>query len=509
MRRGHWAVGSATAVGLAAALFGPDLLRRDIEVAPGTSLQAAIDAAPAGARLVVTSGTYDGPVTVDRPLELTGEPGARIVAPEGTDAALSIAASGVVVDGISTSGGDTGIRVREVERVQLEDVSVTRAEFHGIEVIDAHAVISHANVSGLGHELAQGIEIRNADGRPDTVVQDSTVSGGMEGIVSHVSEVIVRRNDVRETTLRAITITEMSDGIVSDNAIHDVAGAGLYCGDMSRCEFSSNTVSRVAATPLGRSTEGWGLVVTYHAAASSSGDRLDGDAGSIFTSVGGHVRPRTPLEIGAGAGAFRPVAVTVGVTLLALAALMTATRPAAAAIGRRAGSRSNAARWVVPVAVAGIAVQTFHMIEHALQVYRVRVDGVPSRGGLAGPSVEAEWVHFIYNALVLTGLAAVVAARARGWTPPGRRGVGDRLLVVAAAVQGYHVIEHSVKLGQHLIGGAKVNPGIAGQQIDLVLLHFGINLAVYLGCLGAAAAYVVSRTSAAPAAVGRYSASSG
>ncbi|MGI8407858.1 MAG: hypothetical protein ACR2L3_05045, partial [Actinomycetota bacterium] len=49
----------------------------------------------------------------------------------------------------------------------------------------------------------------------------------------------------------------------------------------------------------------------------------------------------------------------------------------------------------------------------------------------------------------------------------------------------------TVKLSQHLITGAKVNPGLAGKAFDLVLFHYAINLMVYLALLGAVGAYLL------------------
>ncbi|MBA2725419.1 MAG: hypothetical protein H0U53_05465, partial [Actinobacteria bacterium] len=140
-------------------------------------------------------------------------------------------------------------------------------------------------------------------------------------------------------------------------------------------------------------------------------------------------------------------------------------------------------------AIPLLAIQTFHMFEHTLQVFRVRVDGVPSRGGIVGPVVEAEWIHFIYNAAVLTLLLVIFFAlrpeRTHSYS------IGARFLLAGALVQGYHVVEHTVKLSQHLITGAKVNPGLAGKAFDLVLFHYTINLMVYLALLGAVGAYLL------------------
>jgi hypothetical protein len=437
-------------------------------------------------------GEHDGPLVVGRRMTLRGDPGATVVAASDEPAVISVTAGGASVEGITTHGGSSGIVVREVDGVRLESLQVIGADLHGVEVIDASTRVSGVDVIGLRHPLAQGIEVRNADGRPDTVIADSSITGGMEGIVSHVAEVVIRDNVVRDTTMRGITVTEMSDGVVTGNRVEDATGAGLYCGDMSRCQFSDNVVMDVAGVDNGRSTEGWGLVVTYHAAASTANDVLEGDAGATMASIGGKFQERSPLEPGDGAGAILPSAVAVLAALGVLGVLYLLARPAARLLQRNvspAGDKRGPT-WLLSLGILGLAVQTFHMIEHSLQLYRVRVDGIPSRGGIVGPVVEAEWIHFFYNAAVLVGFLLVVAARKTGWQPPGRREIGDRILLAGLVLQAYHAIEHSAKLVQHLSSGAKVNHGILGGEIDLVLLHFSINLGVYLAAVGAAAAYL-------------------
>jgi hypothetical protein len=57
-------------------------------------------------------------------------------------------------------------------------------------------------------------------------------------------------------------------------------------------------------------------------------------------------------------------------------------------------------------------------------------------------------------------------------------------------VQGYHVLEHTAKLAQHIATGAKVNPGLLGGHVDLVWFHFAINLTVYAAFLGACVCYL-------------------
>lgn len=454
----------------------PSASRPTIEVAAGSDLASIVADAPPGARIIVRPGVYRGPVVIDAPVELLALDGAQIVGPATVDATLRVAANGVVVRGFEIRGGSSGIVVREVDRVTIADVVVQHADLHGIEVVDASATIEAILVRRLRHELAQGIEVRNADGRDPTVVRDSVIEGGQEGIVSHVSDVVILDNDVSATTMRGIAVTEMSHGLVRGNAVTGARGTGLYCGDMSRCAFEDNTASAVASAPGGHSTAGWGLVSSYHATASSQGDQLSGASGAMTTLMGAHIIGRSALAGGAGWGTLVPGAGA----LLVAAGLLGLAIVGARLLGGRgprfalpAATKRNA---VLLLVVGGVVVQTFHMAEHVVQVLRVHSDGVPSRGSLVGSIADTEWVHFGYNALVL--LLFVVLFTLRPGTGRARTIAGD---VVAAgiAIQSWHVVEHVAKVSQHVATGAKVNPGLLGSYFDLVWFHLTVNLAVY------------------------------
>jgi hypothetical protein len=75
---------------------------------------------------------------------------------------------------------------------------------------------------------------------------------------------------------------------------------------------------------------------------------------------------------------------------------------------------------------------------------------------------------------------------------------GDRLILAAALFQSYHVVEHSLKVTQHVVTGAKVNPGILGNHFDLVLLHFGLNAAIYAAFIAGAIVYLWPQRSLRP-----------
>lgn len=463
-----------------------------VHVSAGASLQRAVDAAPPGAVLVLGPGTHQGPLTIERRITLRGEPRAVISAGR-KKAAVAIHAAGTALRGVEIRGGETGVYVRDVEGVVLEDLLIRRSEMQGIDIADAAATVRAVTVRDLVHPMAQGIEVRNSEHRGVISVLDSRVEGGQEGIVSHVSRVRFENNTVVGTRMHAISITEMSRGIAAGNRVMEAAGAGLYCGDMSRCEFRSNEVQRVASAGAVRSLRGWGLLVHYHSSAHSDGDRLAGAAGPLAVFESSHMRDSSPLRLG---DAWSGIAPVLPVTLISLLVLVALAYPLRRFI--RPPAVEKVLPWMPAVLVAALLVQGFHMIEHVLQVYRVYFDGVPSRGGLAGQVVENEWVHFTYNMAVLVFLIFIAASRRKGWGAHAAR-TGDGFLGAAILLQGYHLVEHTFKVVQHITTGAKVNPGIAGNAIDLVWFHFGINLAVYAGFAIAAFAYLRVRGRSAPA----------
>jgi len=476
------ALAPALVVGLAAVL----LVRSgsEIRVSPGDDVARVLAGASDGSTVVLAPGTYEGPWSIRTDVALEGS-GARVVVADEVETALAIHADGVSVSGLDVEGGSTGILVREVEDVSLRDVSVRGADLHGVEVVDASAHISGATIRGLVDPAAQGIEVRNSDGRPDTVIERTSVTGGQEGIVSHVSEVVLTDNDVSATTMRGIVVTEMSDGWVTGNRVFDAFGTGFYCGDMSRCEFDGNEATGMEAGSGGTSEAGWGLVVTYHASASSSGDRFDGVSGPIHTSLHGKMLARSPLDPGRLSDIVVPGAIAVAAMLALMFLAVLVSRPMVRRIRERNGSVTPAHAVIAGFAFL-LVVQSFHMFEHALQVHRVTVDHVPSRGGLAGPGVETEWVHLAYNVTVLALLAAIALAARR------LPGSGLTAVVAATGIQTWHAVEHVAKVFQHVVTGAKVNPGLLGTQFNLVWFHFTINLAVYVLCVVAAVLWGVA-----------------
>ena len=452
-----------------------------VEVPAGTSVTAVARLLPDGATLRLGAGTHR-PFTLGRRVTVLAAPGATAAGP------VRILADGVALVGLRVVGGESGVSVVRSTGVTLDRVAVRGATMHGIEVEEGSATIRSCVVGGLSDRYGQGVEIRNSAGLPPTVVEGCRVSSGQEGIVSHVSRVLFRGNHVTGTTLRAVVVTEMSEGVAEANVVRDVAGAALFCGDMSNCEFRSNVARRVEPNPMGgRSAAGYGAVAWFHSNMRLAGNTFeDVAAGPVRVAINSHRTDRFPLSVWPTGWRGALPALPVGlVAMLGLVAVRGALHPAFRRAGRR-GTAGGLPRAAPAILAAGFAVQTFHMLEHGVQIFQIHVADAQVRSGLAGARVDTEWVHFAYNAAVLGFL--VWASRL---LRPGRRlGVPsmDRTLPflwAATLVQAYHLAEHVAKVAQHLNTGVDPAPGLLGDDIGLVWFHFGINLAVYAGMAAA------------------------
>jgi nitrous oxidase accessory protein NosD len=251
-----------------------------ISVSPDDSLADVISSVPAGSVVHLEAGSYVGPLVIDRPIELVGAPGVIVTGPPDTPT-IVIESDGVTVRDLVVAGGHSGIHVIDALNVVLDGVEVRGAQWHGILVDDSSVVVTDCLIWGLEAALAQGFEIRNADGRPGSLVQGCRIEGPLyEGLVAHVSHVSFVDNVVIGSRKRGLYITEMSDGRMEGNTVANSQGAAYFCGDMSRCSVVDNV-----ADGIGRSQQdhasggGHGLVVHYHSRAFVDGLTVNDVAG--------------------------------------------------------------------------------------------------------------------------------------------------------------------------------------------------------------------------------------
>lgn len=142
--------------------------------------------------------------------------------------------------------------------------------------------------------------------------------------------------------------------------------------------------------------------------------------------------------------------------------------------------RASITRAADVVFLGSVVLQGLHFVEHIAQVGQKFFLELPEARGILGAVFDFEWVHFGYNLALFLALWFVVGAwlTERQGASPGWSGSPARALLFAAGVQSYHLVEHSVKLTQHLADRCNACPGLLGNFGDLVWIHFTINLLV-------------------------------
>lgn len=227
----------------------------------------------------LAAGVHRGPLVLDHAQTVIGADGAVVLG------GIVITADDVTVRNVTVRGGENGFDVDGAESVELEDVAVEGAELDGIHVRRAQVEIRDCTIRSLPGAFVQGIDISFAFDLAPSLVEGCTVVGGLEGIVSHFARVHFRDNLVRDTELRAITMTEMSMGRIEDNEVDGAVGVGIFCGDYSHCEIEDNAVSDVSPDPDSNDRLRQGVAIQAHFGAEAE---LDGN--EIARSPGGIAR---------------------------------------------------------------------------------------------------------------------------------------------------------------------------------------------------------------------------
>ena len=164
-------------------------------------------------------------------------------------------------------GGVNGIDVESARRVKIDNVRVVGAQLDGIHVRFGQVMIQRLR-RRLAGPFAQGVDISYSMSEGMSSVEGCDVSGGSEGIVTHDSMVMVGGNRVHGTSLRGITMSEMSMGEVAENNVTGARGVGVYCGDHSECEIRQNVVAGTRSDGTDNLAQaGVGIELNYYAFA--------------------------------------------------------------------------------------------------------------------------------------------------------------------------------------------------------------------------------------------------
>jgi nitrous oxidase accessory protein len=215
-----------TGLSLILAFLALPLWAAEVKVVPGAgTLASAIAGSSSGDVLVLADGAYKGPVTIDRPLTLTGPVGA-VIDGEGTGTVVTITADDVSIRGLTVTGSgkrnadlDSGIKiVKGADRARIEGVTLID-NMHGVDVHGGlNALVRGNTIIGRQNERmnerGNGFYVWNA---PGTVIEDNTVRYGRDGIFSNASRNGTYRNNVFRDLRFAVHYMYTNDSEVSGN----------------------------------------------------------------------------------------------------------------------------------------------------------------------------------------------------------------------------------------------------------------------------------------------------
>ncbi|MEO8680751.1 MAG: nitrous oxide reductase family maturation protein NosD [Vicinamibacterales bacterium] len=194
-------------------------------------LQALVDRAHPGDRLVVEAGTYDGDLVIDRAITIVGR-GRPTLIGSGLGSVVSVRAAGVTIEGFDIDGRGKG------------DLGKDTA---GIHVAAPHVTIRDCRI----RQSLFGIYLREAD---DAVVENSTVAGipgrdpGENGSGIHLwnSQRFRLIGNRISRTRDGIYIQSSSHGLVRGNRAGDLR-YGLHYMFSDDNVFEDNTFESGAA----------------------------------------------------------------------------------------------------------------------------------------------------------------------------------------------------------------------------------------------------------------------
>jgi nitrous oxidase accessory protein len=198
-------------------------------------LQARIDAARPGERIVVAPGTYEGDLVIDKPIVLVGEGWPRLIG-SGKGSVVRVRAAGVNIQGFEIdgrSGGDlgrdsSGIHIA-AKNVRVSGCRIANALF-GIYLREADgAVIERCAITGVPGrdpgEIGSGIHVWNTNG---FTLTDNVVVGTRDGVyIQSSSHGTIRGNRARDLRY-GLHYMFSDDNVFEDNTFENgAAGSAL------------------------------------------------------------------------------------------------------------------------------------------------------------------------------------------------------------------------------------------------------------------------------------------
>jgi len=214
--------------------------------AAASPLQARLDAAKPGARIVVAAGTYRGDLLIDKPVQLIGQ-GRPLIEGSGSGSVIRIRAADVTVEGFDVdgmAGGDLGRDTSGIHvaapRATIRDCRVRRSLF-GVYLREAPgSVVERTIVRGVPGlepgEKGSGIHVWNTDGFRLT---DNQVYDARDGFYIQSSPHGFVAGNIASDLRYGLHYMFSDDNVFEDNVFQNAA-AGSAIMYSNRIRFRRN-----------------------------------------------------------------------------------------------------------------------------------------------------------------------------------------------------------------------------------------------------------------------------
>lgn len=243
----------------------------------------ALNAAPGGAVIQIAAGEYVESLVIDRPVMLRGSPRGETVLRGASDAPVIYVhdTRGVMLDGLTISGGEYGVLVFRSRDVTISQNVITDNRLAGVKVRMGAADILNNRIVNTQPPYGRGIHITNTQGWPASRIVGNIIAfNALSGVTTNMAgRVLITDNTVADNGQRGIAVTEMSDALVANNVVEDNSENGIYVSDTSMATVCNNTVvSSLLPTITGSGRYGNGITVDFGSQVELHNNTVTGNA---------------------------------------------------------------------------------------------------------------------------------------------------------------------------------------------------------------------------------------
>jgi nitrous oxidase accessory protein len=204
------------------------------------TIQQAVDAAKPGDTVLVAPGTYTENVVVSKPLTITGN--ATVNAADSSKDVFLITSPGVHIDGLTISGGESGVNVGGVASCAITNITEHGNVFAVYLANATNSVVSNNNLAnnhyGVYCDYATSNTIANNVATGETGGgNNATYSDGIYLYYSDSNN--VTQNNLSDNHVYGISLFHSSGNDISNNTIHADEQIGVRLGEAS----NNNTLS--------------------------------------------------------------------------------------------------------------------------------------------------------------------------------------------------------------------------------------------------------------------------